>query len=347
MSVNAADIEFEPPNIELDLIVDHVKSHYGVDATPTQLRGERDQNVLLEGDDVDSVLVKVSSHSETAGAIDLQIRVLSHLEHVAPDLVVPRMVPSTAGYDRTSIVDVDGQEYSLRVLTFVEGEPFGGEPNLSRSILESVGQQQGLLAKALADFEHPSARRFMAWDIGNGLIADSSLWTNLGADVVEVIGQERERLGALTLPALRRARSQVVHNDGHSGNVLRRAGTLEVHGVIDFGDMVFGAVVSDLAIAASGFCDNGADGIVDAITSVAKGFHDIFPLLESEVELLYDAVLARYVLTMLLFDYQLAQDTGRSDYVHVARPHALRELRAWLDEDREDVTAHVTERLRP
>ena len=57
---------------------------------------------------------------------------------------------------------------------------------------------------------------------------------------------------------MRRMRGQIIHGDVHPYNVLVGAGG-QVTGIIDFGDMVHGPLILDLANAAGDFLTPSAD----------------------------------------------------------------------------------------
>ena len=53
---------------------------------------------------------------------------------------------------------------------------------------------------------------------------------------------------------------QVIHNDGHAGNLLRAdAGSEHVTGLIDFGDLVHTVTVADLAVSGASLVPHQAD----------------------------------------------------------------------------------------
>ena len=338
-----ADFTLGPPELPIELVVDTARRRFGVDGEPDRLSGERDLNVVFGRGD-DARLCKVSGADEPDVVVDLQIEALLYLEKAAPELSVPQVIRTVDGATSATLV-VDGVEHAVRVLTFVSGVPFENETELGVETLVSVGRTVGGLAQALADFDHPGAGHFVLWDISNGVLDEDALWATLGHDAGDLADRHRRRLADGTLPALAGQRRQVIHNDAHAGNVLRAPGTHQVCGVIDFGDMVEAPLVNDLAISASGFLRNDDLSAIDAVAALARGYHDAHPLVPAEIELLYDAVLARLVLTMLLFDYQIHHGTGHADYSRRARAGALDDLALWLGHDRSAATDRFLEEI--
>ena len=128
---------------------------------------------------------------------------------------------------------------------------------------------------------------------------------------------------------MKRLRSQVIHGDAHLGTLLRPDATSHiVCGLIDFGDMVQAPVAIDLAILADSFIALHEDPLA-MVVAVALGFNDHVPLMDDEIRWLHDLVLARQVLSALLFDFQLT--TGSSmDAEPGHRDAMLERMRRWL-----------------
>ena len=81
------------------------------------------------------------------------------------------------------------------------------------------------------------------------------------------------------MPAMKGLRSQVIHGDAHTGNVLRSTATsYDVCGLIDFGDMVEAPTVIDLAIAAGSFIELHEDAMA-TVLSMTLGFNEVVPLI--------------------------------------------------------------------
>jgi len=99
--------------------------------------------------------------------------------------------------------------------------------------------------------------------------------------------------------------AQVIHNDAHRGNIMcdpDDAGV--VTGVIDFGDLAFRPVVTDLATSLTSFTGHHHDPLQIAATLVA-GFRSILDIDDAQLALLYDALLTRAILTVQLLTYRV------------------------------------------
>ena len=296
------DLRFDPPQLPLDDVERILDDHWALRGTLVALDGERDQNTRVTTSAGDQYVLKIATPSEDHEIADLQCAALAHIAEADPQIPVPRVVPTTDG-ESMVMVDVDGQPSATRLLSYLPGITFGDVQAMPLAAIEAVGEFQGRLALALRGFEHRSATAFMAWSLDAGMLTSDELWDQLSPEGRAAIDPLRERAVAAAA-ALRALPRQVLHNDGHGGNLLRRdVASLEVTGVIDFGDIVDTAVIADLAVCAASFGEDHPDP-VDALSAVTRGYHRWTPLSELEVALLVDLIVARRVLGTLLVEYQ-------------------------------------------
>ncbi len=298
------DLRFVPPAFSDEEILDVLEDQYGLTGVLEPLAGERDQNHRLITPDGKQLVAKVSSLYEEAAVIDFQTRALLHLEKKDPELAVPRLMRTRGGQVTTSIRDPAGRQHPVRLFGYLPGIPFDMySPSLGG--LEKIGAFQGRLSRALGDFHHPVAHHFMPWDISNGLVFNEGLFEDAGADIQAIVSRFLPHLESVTFPALSALRRQVIHNDCHSGNLLRAGEQSDaLVGVIDFGDMIEAPLVQDVAVSMASFIRTEPRQL-EAIASIAKGFHSVYPLEDKEFAAIYDMVILRLVLALLLIDYRL------------------------------------------
>jgi hydroxylysine kinase len=331
------DFRFNPPQIPAAQVADAVSEIYGLRGQMTSLPGERDQNFRVESGDTD-VVVKIAGVLEDPGVVDLQVSVLQHLARVEPDLPVPRVVLTAEGSPIGVLHSDEGVEHLVRTLTFLPGITFESARSLPRDDVVAIGRTQATMCKALEGLRHPAADHFMPWDISNGLIISDQLWSQAGDDVIAIASGSRDYLAERVVPRMEGLRRQVIHNDCHRGNLLRSdTDRFDVVGIIDFGDLVRAPLVEDLAVSAAGFVgsDDDSEG---AVTALAVGFDSVFPLHDEEVEALYGLVLARLVLTALLFDFMIGEQAPHAVNVIPERPEVIVELETWIELDERSFT---------
>jgi len=307
----------EAPQLDLKPVADHVLEHYGLAGEWRRLGGEREQNYRLATDAGEMFVVKIASLDEVPESLIFQAKALEHIERVDQALQVPRVRRTLGGDLLSSISAGEGREHLLRVLSFVSGETVMdllGERGfkLSTDDLLSLGAAHGRLARTLQGFNHRGALRPMPWDLSNGLLLGDWLRDYIPEEIRQDVDRALEHFAGSTLAALPRLRSQVIYNDFHESNVLVRAEPLlEVVGVIDFGDMVYGTVAQDLAVAVASFIHWSPEPVA-AASAIVRGYQRYMPLEAADLAVLKDLVLARLILQVGLVRYQAAVN-GRHD----------------------------------
>lgn len=343
--LDPASLRFDPPSVPLERVVDVLAEHWGLSGRLRPLDGERDQNTQVTTDDGRDFVLKIASPSEDPLVADLQCAALHHVARADAGIAVPQMVPTRDGHDIVT-TSIDGAPAPTRLLTFVDGVTFDDAGALGLDALIEIGASQGRLAHAFGGFEHRAAGNFMAWSLDAGMVHHDELWDGLGEVGRAAAGPFRERVEAVAAriesgdPGLRR---QVLHNDGHRGNLLRvDAASVAVTGVIDFGDIADTCVVADLAICVASFVD-GHSAQPDAAAAIAAGYDRWMSLTDIEVDGLVDAVLQRIVLGLLLVEFQRRNAPDhRRDEIGDGLSEYRGNMTRWaaLDED------HTTEIIR-
>jgi 4-aminobutyrate aminotransferase-like enzyme/Ser/Thr protein kinase RdoA (MazF antagonist) len=335
--LSAVDLNFNPPRIPLDRLVDLAREHWGITGEFTPLEGERDQNHRVTIAGGAGCVLKVSAAGESEGAVDFQVAALRHLERHAPDLPVPRVIASTCGNDREWIAAADGTRHMVRLLSWLPGTPLSQGQPLTVSALRNVASFQARLARGLRGLFHPHARHFVAWDIQRGLLLEPGIQAWVAADAKALCADLLARLETEMLPKLPALRAQVVHSDGHADNLLRAGpDTDEIVGVIDFGDMVHAPLVQDLAVTLASFARHGAMSLDNAVVQV-EAWNAILPLLDDELEVLHDLTLLRLSTALALYDFRIRATENPPACLAEERPDIVRALSGFLALDRDEV----------
>ena len=273
---------------------------YGIETSARTLPGEYDDNFLLTTAGGAFVL-KVMHPQRERSFVDLQCRALEHLALRAPDLPVPRVVPTSAGESITTAVDAGGSSRRVWLLRHLPGRLlFGTKPHHS-DLLRDLGRFLGRMDAALADFTHPAAERELKWDFARaGWVREHlALICEPGRRVlVELILDAYDAEVAPALPGLRRS---IVHGDANDYNVLVTAGrgrAPALAGLIDFGDMLRTVTVAEVAIAAT-YAVLGESDPLAAAAHVIAGYHGAYPLTEAEIALLFPLIRTRLAVSVV------------------------------------------------
>ncbi len=88
----------------------------------------------------------------------------------------------------------------------------------------------------------------------------------------------------------------------------------EIAGVIDFGDSVHSPIVQDLAVAAA-YQFEPTGHPLEGPAEVAAAFHELYPLLPEEVEILPDFIGARFALAIAISFWRAARHPDNAAYI--------------------------------
>jgi Ser/Thr protein kinase RdoA (MazF antagonist) len=333
------------PGLSDELARDVVARVFGIEGLVTRLTSERDRNFRVRANDGRDYVLKVANSAEPAPVTKFQTDALLHMERVAPDLPVPRVVATREGASEL-LLDLPGGAASVvRLLTFLHGEPL-------HKVRRSAPQRRGIarclarLDQALEQAPHPPRDHVLQWDIKNA----SRLRAHIGAIAdrrrrgrIERILDGFESFVAPRLPGLR---SQVVHNDFNPHNILVAPDDpVRVSGILDFGDMVLTPLVIDLAVACAYQADAG-DHPLATIGQFVSAYHAVNPLLPEELDVLFDLVKARLATTVVVTGWRAARYPDNRDYILRNNPPAWAALDQIEGVGREAARDYLASRLR-
>lgn len=291
-------LESEPPRFDTRSAATIAARYFGIEALAEPLDSERDQNFRLRAPGGEQYVLKIANPAEDPAAIDFENAVLEHLLSVAPEMPVPRIVPSVA---KTNVVthSVNGVRYLVRCLTWLRGRCVN-DVELTADLGRQLGMQLARLGRALRGLFHPAAGKCLLWDMRNlpelaSLVPDIE---DAGARVLcaRFIADYAKHV----LPKLAALRAQVIYNDLHGGNVLVDDGAPPaVCGIVDFGDTLHGPLICDVAVAAAYQLSAGDDPFV-GVTEFVTAYNEVTPLEGAELDLLPDLIVARLVTSLTI-----------------------------------------------
>lgn len=309
------------PTLPEALVADHLRRVYGLEGRWQKLGGEREQNFRLRTVEGLDLVVKIAAPTEPVEGLNFQLGALRHLALCDPTLTIPRVQPTLSGAE-ISFLHTDGQTYPLRVLTFLPGQILlhrveaTGTP-LTDAELETLGAAAGRLARGLRGYPGRGAPRDMPWDLANGLLFSDSFLRHLPNQIAGLVATLLPRLQDTIRHALPRLRAQVIYNDFHESNALVSEGPdLSVVGVIDFGDMIFGPVAQDVAVAVASLV-HWTDDPLRAAGALVRGYQRFVTLDPDDLAVLKDLILARLILQVGMVAHH-TEVQGRQDIALVA-----------------------------
>ncbi|MCU0647310.1 MAG: aminotransferase class III-fold pyridoxal phosphate-dependent enzyme [Gemmatimonadaceae bacterium] len=273
--------------------------HWGITAHVQPLPGEYDLNVRVVGADGRDHVLKIMRPGCDPAFVALCCDVHRHLAQHAPLLPLARVVPTTSGAMVATVHDPAGESRLAWLLTALPGVAYALVRPHPPSLLGELGETVARLHGALADFRHPLLTRALKWDLTR------AEWI---ADALDAIDDPVRRLRLAEIVARYRAvldvvraqPVQAIHNDLNDWNLLvaRDAdGVPRLTGLIDFGDVLEGPVVAELAIA-------GAYLVLDhphperALAAFVAGYNRVSPLTATQCDLLWPLLLMRLAVSV-------------------------------------------------
>lgn len=334
-ALTVEDLRFTPPNLPAERLLAFLKEHWGIQGESKRLEGERDQNFRIRSNEGVLYVYKIGSPIEPPELVDFQIQALLHLEQADPELPIPHIVRTLSGEVARTLTDEAGQKHVVRVLSYVPGIPMRELGPIPVDTASQIGALQGRLCRAFVGFEHEAAAHFMPWDILNGLVVTESLCTNyLDAGLAVRCAPMLAHLKNVALPRMRRLPHQVIHNDAHAGNIMvDPEGSARVTGVIDFGDLVRRPIIVDLATSLASLVER-TRAPMEMVTALVSSFQRQVPIPRPQLELLYDAVAARAILTVQLLQFRVNHTPADDEIREVELPNSKEGLDRILRIDR-------------
>ena len=321
-------LSYRVPVVDSAAVGRFVAERFGLTGELSALPGERDRNFRLDAADGTRYVVKVAHGDERPEAIELQHAALARIAERAADLALPRVVTASSGQTIERLA-IDGHDHLVRVLTWVAGVPLATVRPKSPSALWSLGELIGRLHQAFDGFDHPAAHRELKWDLARASWVTSH-WNRIESPSRRAQA-ERMLRGYIehVLPRWNQLPKSVLYGDANDHNVLVAESPdppRRTVSVIDFGDMVHSATVSDLAIAIA-YAALDLDDPLSAAAAVVEGYASVRGLSDLELECLYPLVLARLVVSVVNSAVQRAATPG-NDYLFISEAPIWRLLDA-------------------
>jgi 4-aminobutyrate aminotransferase-like enzyme/Ser/Thr protein kinase RdoA (MazF antagonist) len=285
---------------------------FGLESSAAALPSERDQNFLLSAASGEKFVLKIANAEEDIQFLELQNQLIRFLAAAKTDLQFPRIVSTKTGEEIASITSADGQTYFARLLTWLDGHCFAEVQPHNRTLLASLGRALAQMDAALAGFSHPAARRNFHWDLRNAGTARELIGLLPAArrPLVERYFGEWEKIDWQGL------RFSVIHNDANDYNVLVSGSPPRVSAILDYGDVVHSATVCNLAVALAYAMLDKADPIA-AAGQVVTAYQEVFPLNETELDVLYALTVARLCFSVCIAAQQ-TRDVPDNEYLNIS-----------------------------
>lgn len=326
----------EPPSNSVVFTENVMRELFGIDGEARQLACERDQIFQISTIDGKRYILRFTNPAEDAAITNFQTEALLHVDRVAPSLPIPHVVRSVAGETDVAVTMEDGRVSMARVITFLAGIPLSEVPERVGSIRSALAVTLAELGFAFRGFFHPAAGHEVPWDLKHA--------ANLRGLLHHIQDDETRRLATQGLadferyakPQEEKLRCQVIHNDLNFSNVMIAEQRDEICGIIDFGDMVHAPLIYDVAIALAYHLSGDDEDTLAIMVDFVSAYHQVVPLEEEELAILYDLVVMRQVMTLTITERRAALHPDNRDYILRNHPGALEAIRRLAKIDRQE-----------
>ncbi len=302
-----------------EALADALRDLFGIEVAHQRvLGGETDQNVRVDTREGTTWFARVTA--APSDEIDWQNQLLQHLAETVPEVPIPRLCPTLDGRLAGIVVDGVGAELAVRVMTWLPGRMLAEVTHHPAALLRRLGAVAGRIGASLASMPAHEAGTH-DWDLRRvtEVVTAALPAVNDPANVDNV----RTALAwyARISDDLAGLPHSVVHHDLNDANILvdvDAAGELQVSGVVDVGDALHSARVTEVAIAAAYAMVRKTDPLA-AAAEVVAGFHEIVALTGRELAVVYPLALARLCMNAATWSLRVRDsgtDYGRSRMRH-------------------------------
>jgi 4-aminobutyrate aminotransferase-like enzyme/Ser/Thr protein kinase RdoA (MazF antagonist) len=304
---------------------------YNIKGKAFELPGYTDYNFRIKVDNENCFVLKISREDADENFLLFLQDILLYLEKNTADVILPKIIADKAGNYTSEVFDENKNKQNIRLLSWVSGRIWSQVNPQLDSLRFSLGEQCGLLTKALQGFNHPQAHGEFEWDTAQ------SLWTK---DYLHLFNSEEQQvlsyfqnLFETHLISYSQLRKSVIHNDANDNNIIvtEDLENPKVKSIIDFGDAIYSQIINDVAVSCSYAIMDHNDPL-NATIPIISGYHASFPLEEKELKHLYNAIAMRLVIsyTASMINQKKEPDNA---YLQISAKPAWELLKKWKEVD--------------
>ncbi|WP_165838093.1 phosphotransferase [Pseudarthrobacter sp. AG30] len=239
---------------------------------------------------------------------------------------------------------VSGRPVLVQVSEWIQDPPLKDISDIDDDLLREVGGLVARVSVGLQDYELPPSEATHPWELRRSAQSIDESMPLLGPDSAKIAGEALRRFEGLLVPLLPELPRSVVHHDLHDSNLLigttgdARRG---VTGVLDFGDMVYGYRVAELAVAGAYAARNVSDAPA-ALGEVVSGWTSVLPLTEAETRAVLPAAISRLAVNAAVWE---ARSNGtRAGYASTRMDGAHQALEQLLQVNNDDFARNLAKR---
>ena len=297
----------QKPQLTRGVVAQEIQKHYALRGELSPLPGEREQNFKLTvgGNSANQAcyVCKICNASDDIEFVSAQANVLQRLGDMQLS-GIPNMIGTTIGHSFAYFETQVGNQYVLRLLSYLPGKPLAEAKPYSVDLMRSFAHMLGNLDKALFELDEAAFHYEFHWDLAKADIVISQ-YSDLIIDHqmrsdVRGIG---DFFNSIVAPLVGELRTSLIHNDANDYNVLVADGT--VTGIVDFGDMIYSYTICDLAIAIA-YAVLDAEDPLSIIVEMTVAYNKVMLLERVELSVLFPLVMMRMATSVCLAAHQIS-----------------------------------------
>lgn len=297
--------------------------HFGIEhvSAPKKLGGYDSDNYLIENIDGTQYIFKKHLEKDISAVVLAECEILEHLSQSIPNTFQKGIKTKEGSY----FYQENGHLY--RVVQYLDGKLLA-EVNTTESIVASLGQQMAKMHTVLEGQRSNAVEaRKRYWDLQYFELTHAYRPFLDKKENGKLIDYFIQQYNQLIKPSLFNFRKSILHGDINDYNLLVRDN--KISGIIDFGDITYGPIVLDLAIALSYILPHQDDPSNFASVFI-KAYHQINPLEEKELDCLYYLIALRACQSILNAAFAAKQEGANVDYINVSQKNIWALLNQWI-----------------
>ncbi len=279
-------------------ILKHLAQYYSLNGKLKPLDSYIDKNYLLLTNENKRFVVKLANPKTELEKIILENSAMQHLVKKSLPISTPKVINTINGDDYTYFKSGETQ-WTLRVLTWLDGNLYYQISNPDENTHRSLGKLVGQMTWGLSQFQSPAATRSFKWDLAQLELVATDIHFYDG-EKKRLLEEQLEHFVSYTKPILASLPKQVIHNDCNDYNIVMSTenGSPVCNGVFDFGDLVYTQRVCDLAVALTYALFN-QENILKVTADITESYLSIVKLTTKELKILLDLVQVRLTQSLL------------------------------------------------
>ena len=266
-----------------------LRNQFGLEKPEVKkLNGYDNLNYHIKNDTTDYIFKTYTYDEELLVILEAENAALLYLQEEEKG-TFPSPIPFVKG-DFVRVLTLNGKKTICRMLSFLEGG-FLGDEKPTKGLFQSLGSFLAKMDIRFQKFNNYTIKaRQWQWDLQYLHLNKKYIVDISDAHDRSIVSYFFQQYEENVMPVLPELRKQIIHNDANEWNVLTTDG--RVSGIIDFGDLAHAPLINELAIAIAYACFE-VENPIEWASHILKSYHQILPIKEKEVKVLYYLVAAR------------------------------------------------------